>query len=371
MRRIAHILLLGGLLAAACTPERMQENAEKLPVLFSVGSEDPELTKASVPYMALGGHFVCTMYYHAAATASMQDEGDFDVDGGTATNAWLKVNNDRGNSVYWNEADESAAEVDSYGFDKRAPIFYWNNRMTHAFVALADYNHLDSYPARDVAYDLTRGTRTSMAEQPDPIRALTLSRPTGSLPEANRVRLYFRHQFAQVQVNLKPGDDNSAQLSADQIDKVELLGVSEEAYVPTQLKADGTLEAASAKPVRLDDYSDAQLKENKWGTSMPLFAMSESSVGYLKSFQAICFGRLAAIRITWHEEEGNHIVHSSTFEVPETNESHVGLWNLQSGMRYIYDLEIRRGTLAVIRAEIKPWQQKTDLVYGADGTITN
>lgn len=370
MRRLCHIALLG-LLVAACTAAPLPESGEKLPVLFTVGSEDPALTKSSVPYMPLGGHFVCTMYYHASADATLQDEGAFDVEGGTAIDAWLKVNNAEGNSVYWNQADEAAAEVDSYGFDKAASIFYWNNRMTHAFVALADYNHLDSYPVRDAAYDLTRGSRTRMSEQPDPILALTLARPTGSMPEANRVRLYFRHQFAQVQVNLKPGDDNSAQLTAAQIDKVELLGVSEEAYVPTQLKVDGTLEAASAKPVRLDDYTDAQLKDNKWGTSLELFAMEGSTTGYLKSFQAIAFGRLSAIRLTWHEEEGDKVVHCSTFEVPETNETGVKLWNLQSGMRYIYDLEIRRGTLAVIRAEIKPWQQKASLVYGADGTITN
>lgn len=367
----SHIVLLSGLLVAACTAEPMQEGTDKTPVLFTVGSEEPALTKAGVPYMERDGHFVCAMYYHASASASLQDEGDFDVDGGTATKAWLKVSNDEGNSVYWNEADETAAEVDSYGFDKSAPIFYWNNRMTHAFVALADYNHLAGYPAWDAVYDLTRGTKTRMSEQPDPILALTLTKPAGSMPEANRVRLYFKHQFAQIQVNLKAGDDNSAQVSAAQIDKVEILGVSEQAYVPTDLKADGTLEPASAKAVRLDDFSDAQLKENKWGTSMELFVMDESAVGYLKSFQAIAFGRLAAIRITWHEEEGDQVVHCSTFEVPETNESHVKLWNLQSGMRYIYDLEIRRGTVAVIRAEIKPWQQKADLVYGADGTITN
>ena len=52
-------------------------------------------------------------------------------------------------------------------------------------------------------------------------------------------------------------------------------------------------------------------------------------------------------------------------------ETHAPLQNLKSGMRYVYDLEIRRGMLAVIRAEINPWQQKESLVVGADGTITN
>ena len=355
MSKYTHILFaLCGLALAGCTAQLVPDG--KVPVLFTVGSEEMELTKAGVPYMPQGGHFVCTMYYHASASATLQDEGDFDVaEDGTLTQSRLTVDNALGNAAY----------------EPGEPVFYWNNRMTHAFVALADYHHLDQYPAPNAAYDLTRGTRTAMSEQPDPILALTLARPAGSLPEANRVRLYFRHQFSQIQVNLKAGEDNSAQLEASQIDGVELLGVSEEAYVPTQLSADGNLEAPSARPVKLDSYSDAHLKENKWGTSLSLFEMNEPAMGYLKSFQAIAFGRLSAIRITWHEEGGSGVVHVSTFELPETNETGVNLWNLQSGMRYIYDLEIRRGMLAVIRAEIKPWQQKEQLVYGADGTITN
>ena len=61
----------------------------------------------------------------------------------------------------------------------------------------------------------------------------------------------------------------------------------------------------------------------------------------------------------------------STFEVPQTNEENVNLRVLASGMKYIYNLELRRGTLAVIRTEILPWEQKEELVYGTDGTITN
>ena len=359
MSKFAHILLvLCGLALAGCTALPVPRE-DKTPILFTVGSEDVELTKAGVPYMPMNGHFVCTMYFHASAQATLQNEGEFDVadpsEGGTLTKSRLTVDNSLGNAVYAEDA----------------PAFYWNNRMTHAFVALADCNHLDTYPYAEEVYDLTRGARTSMSEQPDPILALTLARPAGSLPEANRVRLYFKHQFSQVQVNLKAGEDDSARLEPGQIDKVELLGVSEEACVPTALQPDGTLEAPSAKMVKLDEYSNEHLKENKWGTSLSLFEMETPAMGYLKSFHAIAFGMLWAIRITWHEEEGDKVVHVSTFELPEKNESQVNIRNLASGMRYIYDLEIRRGMLAVIRAEIKPWQQKEELVYGADGTITN
>lgn len=358
--RFAHIIgALGCLLLAGCTAQPVPEREGKMPVLFTVGNEEPELTKAGVPYMPQGSHFVCTMYIHASAQATLEEEGHYDVEdpseGGTLTESRLTVDNTLGNATY----------------DDGYPGFYWNNRLKHAFVALADYNRLDEYPSLSETYDLTRGNLTSMAQQPDPILAFTEARPTGSLPEANRVRLYFRHQFSQIQVNLKSGDDNSAQLEARQIKSVELLGVSEEAYVPTKLQSDGTLEAPSAKVVDLKQYSDAHLKENKWGTSFSLFEMDAPAMGYLKSFQAIAFGRLSALRITWQEEEGNKVVHVSTYELPKENESKVNIQDLKSGMRYIYDLEIRRGMLAVIRAEIEPWKQKEQLVYGADGTITN
>ena len=351
MRNYAHILVLGGLLAAACTAEPMQEPAfEPTPVLFTVGDEELEQTKASVPYMALDSRFVCSMYYHAAASATTQEEGEFDLDG--AITSSFQVNNNLGNAVC-------------------DPSFYWHNRLTHAFLAVADYNKLQQEPVLTDTYDLTRGTRTSMEEQPDPIRALTLQKPAGSTPEANRVRLYFRHQFSQIQVNLKGSEDNSASLTGDQIDKVELLGVSKEGYVSMRLNADGSVDPASALVVKLDDFSDAELKENKWGTSFEMFTMAQTATGYLKSFNAIAFGRLSAIRLTWHEEGGSGVVHVSTFEVPESNEMHVPLQNLKSGMRYVYELEIRRGMLAVIRAEIYPWQQKESLVVGAVGIITN
>ena len=53
------------------------------------------------------------------------------------------------------------------------------------------------------------------------------------------------------------------------------------------------------------------------------------------------------------------------------NEDEVDLRTLQSGMKYIYDLELRRGTLAVIRTQIMDWKQDEELVYGTNGTITN
>ena len=441
------------------------------PVLFTSGNEQVTITRAGVPYMAKDGRFVCTMYYHPAAGAT--DSSPFDVrpnsEGGTMATAWLKVNNTVGNAVYRIASfDETQMDEDkNLHFDNNATMFYWQNRLTHAFLALADYNKLSTnvgattnldtqgklklFPWGDYVvgttdeeenvddgqggtttqtttivtidptinvYDLTRGTRNNITDQPDPILALTIQKPQGATQEANRVRLYFKHQFSQIQVNLKGASDNSATIESGQIEKVELLGVSTEGYVKNVLNADGTvgtfeansnpaagaMNAASAMQVNLEDFTDEQIAANKWGTSFLMFDMASGidedgdgrddayATGYLKSYNAIAFGELWGIRVTWKEKTGD-IRHVSTFEVPLTNEAStpsstdtsgssdtttpsdskpiVYLRKLQSGYKYIYNLELRRGTLAIIRTQIEDWKQEEPLVYGADGTITN
>ena len=418
------------------------------PVLFASGNE--RMVTRATPYMAPDGRFVCSMYYHAATGAT--DESPFDVSsptlGGTMTTAWLKVNDGYGNSVYRKKTFDTPATTDSYDFDTGSTIFYWQNRLTHAFLALADYNKLTTntgleehtitqgqlkmFPYGDKilaqeeeeyvvdptmnSYDLTRKPEIdTIGKQPDPMLALTIMKPAGFTPEANRVRLYFKHQFSQIQVNIRASADNSADINANQIKSVELLGVSEEGYVTNHMNSNGTvgtfsetpaqgdMNAASAKEVDLSKYSDVELEDNQWGTSFLMFDMAplplvdtdgdghddRYALGYLKSFNAIAFGNLEAIRIKWFEgTPGNEgIVHTSTYRVPATNamtevlddddvkddaeKEVVQLRKLQSGMKYIYNLELRRGTLAVIRTQIVPWEQDKDLVYGVNGTIQN
>ncbi len=436
------------LLMTGCTKEEVVVNESQqgiiddptgTPVLFTVGNlNQSSTTRADViPYMEEGGRFVCTMYYHPGASDT--DDSAFDIKHpdslGTMSTAWLQVNNAVGNSVYRKSDFSTPTNKDTYDFDIDATNFYWQNRLTHAFLALADYNMLSTnvgstatgasaeqgklkmYPAHDKdmvpvpgenataqdsatyadvlannrytnKYDLTKGTKTSISAQPDPILALTVMKPAGATQEANRVRLYFKHQFSQIQVNLKAADDNSATITTEQIDKVELLGVTEEGYVCCRLNAGGTVGAATYKAVDLESYTDEQLTDNPWGTSFGMFDMAtgtkidedENGIddryadGYLKSFNAIAYGYLRAIRISWHESTGSPAVeHVSTYEVPITTgePDKIPLQELQSGRKYIYNLELRRGTLAVIRTQIVDWEQHEDLVYGTDGTITN
>jgi hypothetical protein len=478
LKTIKDILFIGGLLLlAGCTADEnltaegrevADEDIVGLPVFFSAGNMAETPTRADalgstepyyhgmnsttgVPYMPEDGRFVCTMYYHSKSTDT--DASAFDIadaaDGGTLKTSWLLVNDKVGNSVYRKntfgmpesldvDGDGDNDNPDEYGFDRKATIFFWQNRLTHAFLALADNHQLTTndgatttlgklklYPDYDKdlkapgegateeeiaasnaskltdkdrfvnTFDLTRGTKNSMTEQPDPILALTVMKPSGATQEANRVRLYFKHQFSQIQVNVKALEVANSTITSNQIEKVELLGVSEEGYVCCRLNADGTVGAATAKTVNVEDYNDDWLAFNEWGTSFEMFDMKTETdadgdgiddgyaTGFLKSFNAIAFGRLEAIRVTWREGETkeNPIVrHVSTFRVPEDNSKIAGvtpdpskpvvkLQELQSGMKYVYNLELRRGTLAVVRTVVLPWDQKDDLVHEGKGTI--
>lgn len=266
-------------------------------------------------------------------------------------------------------------------------------------------------------FDLTRGTKTNMAEQPDPLIALTKMKPTGATQEANRVRLYFKHQFSQIQVNLTKAE-NTAEINAENIESVELLGVSEKGYVFTNINPDGTQIPPTYDAVVISKYTEDQLKQNPYGTSFNMFEMGagETPQTSIKSFNAITFGQLQAIRITWKEEptgenyteetaaeeNARHLVndtsgkqpgadgYTTTYEAGYTPVSagqevppvkHVATYkitvddrgnslvNLRSGYRYMYDFELRRGTIAFIRAEIVDWLLDDELDYNTSGTI--
>lgn len=386
MRQTGYLLTLTLLLlAGACNKEEAPlsgTDADKEVVLFCAGTASEGVsTRATIPYMSEGGRFVCRMYYQGNPNTP-----DFD----SHYTAWLKVNNKQGNSVYWNKEYTATNELDALGFANNADaIFYWQNRKEHIFVALADNHkltsndgtasgtlHLDEQAETEQedgvhSYDLRRPEEsTEMTDLPDPIRAITTMAPGGSTQEANRVELVFRHCFAQVEVNLRAAINGGADdLEASWIEKVELLGVSEEGYVPYALNGENDVDAPSFKAVNLANYNSTQLSRNEFGTSLALYPQSEATTGYMKSFRAIAFGQLKAIRITWQEFDTNEseepvagITHCITRKITESE-----LQTLLSGTRYIYNIELRRGTLAVIQAEVLPWE--VGPTYGEAGDI--
>ena len=353
------------------------------PVMFTSGNQS--LSRA-IPYLGKKGRFVCRMYYQAT-------QGSTDYTG--QFQSWLRVNNAYGNSVYRDSlfnADESDSDLfDQFNFEKAATIFYWQNRLNHSFIAYTDLHRCfkDDYrgdnglnmttdftltesetdfdgrkftlttsptPIADLSESEKQTGDPAYYNQPDPAIANTVMLPAGATQEANRVDLIFRHCFSQIQVNLKKAADGGINdLNADDITKVELLGVSQEGYIYFDADpATGNNHAATYKKVVQSDFTTEELAANEFGTSMEMFDMGSDNyaTGYVKSYRAIAFGQLRAIRITWKEDSG--IEHIVTHKVVNLDSN--DFINLRSGVRYIHNLELRRGTLAVIQTVILPWE---------------
>jgi len=380
-----YLYIAFALLMASCSETEIEESQDpvrSMPVLFSAGNTEATVTRATASYMPKNSHFVCSMFFHAGVNDTIGSEFGAPVADVNMTTAWLKISNSTGNAVYWNKEYSEVVKdsLDIYGFDVNSKCFYWQNRLNHIFLALTDNNDLDGsisngslkiYPDvtdkyKDkymLAYDLTRGEKKAMSEQPDPILALETARPSGGTPEANRVKLFFKHQFAQIQVNLKSSLDASAVIDSAWIERVELLGVAETGYVPYCILSDGTLPAATSLPINVDDNKyQTTIKDNPYGSSFNMFQRSTPVGGYLKSFECIAFGTLQGIRITWRESDAADAVkHVATYK---------GVKNLalKSGTKYIYNMELRRSLIAEVTAKIKPWEMDT-ADYSADGTI--
>ena len=358
---------------------------EELPVLFSSGAGDASVsTRATVPYMENDGRFVCRMYY----------QGNVGTDDFTNyTEAWLKVDNNYGNSVYRKKdfSEPTTDNIDGFGFDRESQIFYWQNRKKHIFIAIADYNKLKTNDGTDngtlnfknseeiegkpMVFDLRRKDgMNSISDQQDIIMAHTEMSPAKATPEGNRVKLLFGHCFAKVQVNLKPLADGGLgnDLIYDRIDKVELLGVADYAYLynidVTSSPYNINNVKTEAKKVVANDYLDVNISDNPYYTCIETFKAPEGAVtpGYVSTHEVITFGQVVAIRVTWHEtdDEGNTTVTHVVTKKVEKDEERL----LPSGQLHIYNLEMRRGTLAIINAEILPWTDGE--TYTTDGKIT-
>lgn len=321
-----------------------------MPVLFSAGNTGVKANTrgTSAAYMPADSRFVCAMFFHAGASDTNDSEYAAPVQEVNMFSDSFSIDGSQGEAKRGN---------DKY--------FYWQNRLDHVFLALADNNNLTVAPQAEVgeqvAFDLTRGDKTAMTQQPDPMLAYEKKSPAGATSEANRVKLFFKHQFAQIQVNLKNAQDSSVAIDPTLIVSVELLGVAETAYVTFGITPAGDSFAASSEPIHVDDpkYS-ATIKDNPYGSLFSLFERTSPVTGYLKSFEGIAFGTLQGIRITW-KESAAAVVHKTTFK---------GVKNLtlESGKKYIYNMELRRSLIAEVTAKITDWETD-ETKYEADGTI--
>ncbi len=375
------LIIFSVVLTASCTTPDDSSGANgdaslsSTPVLFTSGTSEGTVTsRATAAYMPKDGRFVCRMYYQGNAN---------DTSYTAYTEAWLQVNNATGNCVYRQKyfTSPAADDTDDHGFDKTASIFYWQNRKPHVFIALADYNKLKDNTGEDtgtlkmdaptMTFDLQRTpTMTSVEDQQDIIQAHTVVTPKGATPEANRVKMFFNHCFAKVQVNIKANAEGGlTSFTADNIKKVELLGIADTAYVyninvsDTLGPYDTTYVAPKAKTVLATNYTKVVREKNPYLTDIEMFQAETPSTGYLTTHDVITFGNVQAIRITWQEndDEGG-VQHVMTKAVSKDD------MVLQSGHRHIFNIELKRGTLTIINAEILPWE-KGETYDNIDGTI--
>lgn len=213
---------------------------------------------------------------------------------------------------------------------------------------------------------------TKMEDQPDPILAVNKKKPEGSEQETNRVHLYFKHQFSLIQVNLKIDAEGSAyDIDRENGISVELLGVSETGYVFTHITKEGNGIPADYLPVDISKYSAAHLADNPYGTSFAMFPMpaEQTPSNALKSFNAIAFGMLEAIRITWKEAGDGGIVHTATMKV-DKDEHGDDLKKLESGVKYIYDIELQRSSISLIRTHLVDWKLDDAHQVVGNGTVS-
>lgn len=412
-------------------------------VMMSVGDEAPAMTRA-ISYMPSGVKFTSMML--------VREKEEYDYRYEQPVNAYMIVDDKgAGNSLYYKSTYETPERIDNpnYNNDDDATIFYWQNRHTHGFIGyIEDYNKIlrgETYTPKTLINWITNPEAASqeekktrfiytknqdgevcrwqqfekvdlrqatyedknMSQMPDPLIAYAEKKPEGSAAENNRVYLTFRHQLAQVQVNLR-GSQESAPIDTAQIDKVELLGVSEYAYLfpypeygfskektgtrhhDAETDEDGNIiKDAWDEPMYEQTWSlvrqgttkellrkamgsvtDPQkyTTEQPYGTSFQMFLMSTPETNYLKSFNCVAFGNLDAIRITWNEEtdpqkQADNVQHIVTFKITDAK-----FKTLESGKRYIFNLELQRGTLAIVRTTIDDWIPYTT-EYKTPGTI--
>ena len=206
-------------------------------------------------------------------------------------------------------------------------------------------------------YDLTRGDKTSMAEQPDPIVALTAQVPANYI--SNTVALTFKHQFAQVQVNVfnDRSADQSVSLTSELITKVELIDVSTEGYVYNRINEDGTVNATVSNTITPNE-DDTPV------TTFEMFSMSTPASGAVKSYQAIAFGSLRKIRITWKESTDDDAIEHVTTYTLDTGKN-----TLASGKKYTYNIYLIRSSLVSLKPTITDWT--LDKTYSSEATISD
>lgn len=331
-------MLLGAMALAACADGSDDDVTAGIdrsePITFSTDYADTRADNGELTNMPSGSRFAIRMYYDTRVTSTLTD-------------------------LQFTANETSAMTVGDDGkcsYNDGQPKFYWTNRKYHGFIALAENTDLTTTPAASDALTF------AMTDQKDPLLAVAKKQPTGGNNEANRVTLTFQHQFAKVQVNIKADGVTVSESDNIEIESITLCGVASEATVyPVFSGTSDTTHVATAASEATMDYT------------MPLATTAET--GYLKTSNCIAFGKIGAIKVVWYEiaEDKTRTQHTATytFKASEQEEGYSEVSpTLESGKKYIYNLSMRRGTIAVVNAVIVDWGT-VDTSYSQDGIINS
>jgi len=271
-----------------------------------------------------GTKFAIRMFYDNRTTTSTDTEFN------SSEESYMKVDDAVGTCHFTNSAYNAASETAS-GVTR----FYWNNRKYHAFVAYTELS--------DDAPKIASGFNNfTMSEQKDPLLALVKKRPEGGTNEANKVVLTFEHQFAKVEINVKPdGTSVGAEGETVEIQSVILTGVAETSRVYMSYESSGQHSSTVA-------FSDT--------THYAMSPIITPTAGYSASFSAIAFGNLQGMIINWTEV-------TKDAENKEYRVKHVVVYpfkdkdilTLASGKKYVFGVSLRRGTISTINTTIVNW----------------
>ena len=231
------LLICLSLYSCSAGNNEVEDEINKISLISFSAVSDNSLTKTDngeISYIKEGSKIALKMFYDNRTTS------DNNTIFNSSEETYLSVLSDGQCSFSNNTFNNTSI------YDNDVVRLYWNNRKNHFFIA---YTHDNELPAFNDADSLI----FNITDQKDPLLAVVSKQPAGGTSDANKVSLIFEHQLSLVQVNAKPdGVSVGADGEIVEIKKIDLLGVSEKAFVYTSIDEKGNIKSTTASDNRIE-----------------------------------------------------------------------------------------------------------------------